>query len=469
MNTRRLLAAAVWGVLAAHVAAADEDAAATNAHARNVRQVEQQFETNRLRCAGNPDLLALPGLLADRRARRVQIMAEGTGMRADDPVEFFLIGFDSGHDYEALALSFAKPSAVHTALQFVGMQPGRPVAAEALQFHPKGERVAVTFARPGKPPIRAERLVVSSRTHGPLPCTGLVFTGSRLTDPPDGKGPRVYAADVSDPFSIASNYNEPGTVLDVPRQAPQGDVYRLQTPNPDFLFAKGDLIEVELRPELTNGAKRIADLSLNAAALPGTAGTNLQEVAFRLEGDAGRLTVTGGLNAVLAAFVSLNQQARDPFVSLRFDAGLPLGTLHDLCGLLATIDNEQGIRIEPPPEGQLYYKAFIPDETYRDREQRIAQPWELHLQSGIAGPTGTLIQIEQVWREDRVRPDLKMSRVSVAGPTDLRRELDARGPGLRVILAYAPPRMPFGQLMAFIKPALTTHPTVHVLLDESPP
>jgi hypothetical protein len=454
---------------AALLAAVAAPAAGGETHAderqRNRTAVEQAFREDLKRHAANPDMLVLRGLTANRKEKWVRLKAEATGIGGTEPVEFFLIGPGSGHDYEAIARSFAEPSAVHTALQFIGMAPGRPVEPDALRFHPKGERVKMTFARQTGAPIRAERLIFNSRAGGPLAETGLVFTGSRLTVPDKG-GKSEYAADVEDPNSVASNYNEPVSVLDVPRLAPQGDVYRLQSADAQCLFRKGEMLDVELRPEYADGRKRVADVCMAVAPAEGRAGTNLSQVAVSLEFAGGR-RVAGGLPDALKEFGLLAEGGRDPFVTLRFDPGLPLRTIKDLCTVLASIETERGIRLEPPLEGHLYYRAFLPNEDNRDRAKRMAQPWELQLRLSGDKVAGTLTQIEQVLRDDRALPDLKLAHFDVPTPRDLRGELDARGPGLRVILVFAPPLLRHGQLMDFIKPALPTHPTVYVFLDEA--
>jgi hypothetical protein len=65
------------------------------------------------------------------------------------------------------------------------------------------------------------------------------------------------------------------------------------------------------------------------------------------------------------------------------------------------------------------------------------------------------------------RPELKVTEYAVGSGADVRRKLDELGPGLRVILVYAPPTLTYGQLMGFVGPALSTHGTVHVYLDPS--
>ncbi|MCX7591456.1 MAG: YdjY domain-containing protein [Kiritimatiellae bacterium] len=438
----------------------------------NKAVVRREYDENLKKYNGNPDVLVLPGLVADRRTKQVHIVGEATGIGKDDPIEFFLIAEDSGRDYEALAFSFAKPSDIHKALEFVGLTPGRPVDYGKLHFWPKGERVFVTFKlrQKGAKEIRAESLVIDLRTGKPLPTKGLVFVGSILVETPDKPGTKVYAADAHEPKAIAANYNELTTVLDVPYQAPQSEVYRHQMANPEFLFPRGGLLDILMVPEYREGKKRVLDLHLYVESGTKKLPVSLGDLVFRLEGEnrnpGERLT----LNQLLETFVAFTEAGRDPFVVLSFADDLPVGVLRELCAILKTIDNESGIRIEAPPPGQLYYKAFSPNEEFRDREKRLTQPWELKLSTGDR-VSGILVQIDAIWPATDPQPTLKIREIPVPNAQSLRKELDARGPGLPVILVYAPPGLTHGQLMSFVGPVLSTHNTIHVFVEheQAPP
>jgi hypothetical protein len=343
------------------------------------------------------------------------------------------------------------------------------VNGSALQFWPKGERVVVTFTckDPRKPfgPIRAETLFMDSRTGAPLPATGLVFTGSRgASSPPAKTDETLYAADVEDPHSIAANYNEAVSVLDIPRQSPKGAAYDHLTVNPEYVLPKHALVTVTLEPQRKDGTNRVVDVTLTVKPGAGKA------PAFDLTvAGGGPRVANGSLNDVLREFAGLTGQGRDPFVTLAFDPALDLRTIRDTCTLLGSIETENGIRIEPPPAGQLYYKAFLPPEKFRDRANRLAQPWELHLARKDGALAVRLTQVQEIWKQDELRPELKVSHADVPTPERLQSEIAARGPGLPVILVFAPPDLTFGDVFRFVGPMLKTHGTVHVYLQEAVP
>lgn len=410
-----------------------------------------------------------PGVTADRVARRVVVAAEATGIGAREIAEFFLVTRESGHDYEAIAVSAARPSDIYKALEFIGLPPGRAVDRDAHCFWPKGERVTATFrALPegsGPGAVRAEELILDTQTGRTLPSAGLVFVGGpvRVIDPDSGK--RSFAVDVLSPGSIAANYNEPITVLDVPRWAPQGAVYSQQTVNPAYVFEKGRRLEIVLEPELGAGRRRVADVDLGLDMSGGA--VNGTRPVYTLRHDDVETRTTNATD-VLRAFSTMVDNDRDPFVALRVGDAVPLGTLREICRLLASIESDRGIRMEPPPAGNFYFKAFIPDPSLGARDTRLMQPWELRLAVNAAGALqAVMVRIDEEWRDDRPRPVLHPQPHPVADPAAARALLDADPEGLPVLLVYAPPTLTHGVLMSWLRPAVTTHPTVHVFLDDS--
>ena len=92
-------------------------------HEENKQEAVRAYESNRKKHAGDTNILVRPGLVADKKARRVEVMVERTALQPNAPCEFTVIDETSDHGYEALLISFAKPSEVHRALQFIGAEP----------------------------------------------------------------------------------------------------------------------------------------------------------------------------------------------------------------------------------------------------------------------------------------------------------------------------------------------------------
>ena len=429
-----------------------------------------------LKAHGNdPDLLVRPGLLANRKEQWVRIWSRSTTVRYADAIEFFLIPQDSGKDYEALAVAFAKPSDVHAALEFIGMKPGRPIDYGRHQYWPKGERVLMTFewdqppaedqkdAKPTLTRARAEDLILDVRNERPLPSTGFIFTGSYwFTSEETGK--RMYAADVMDSKSIASDFNDRSTVLDVPRQASKGAVYDTQRLNPAYRFAPGQPVLVTLEPEHKDGTKRVLDLKLQVSMPAGSAG-GAQAGKYTLTDADGKLAAGGHTFIhLLAAFGKLTDAGLDPYVTVDMDPAMPLRSVKQVFAVLQQLDTEKGIRLEAPPEGQLYYRAFFPDQEWRDRDKRLGKPWELHLVEKGRDVAGTLILPADEIDDNDGQGDLKFT---VATPAETAKVLrDKSGKFSQVVYIYAPGTMTRGQLMGFIGEFMKTHPAVYIFLPE---
>lgn len=437
--------------------------------------------------AGEEDVLRLPHLVANRVAKRIEIDAITTEVKESDILEFLLISRPSGHAYESLAVSEVKPGDVQKALKFIGMEPGHGVNPAKLQFWPKGERAVVSVilknAPEGTKPTRVERLVLNERTKAPIPDTGFVFIGSRMiperefsghpklgTREVKETGKMLFAADAREPNSIIANYNESDSIFDVPRVAVKSDVYRSQVANPDTMLPTNAPVTFIIEPEYKDGKKRVKDMTLLVTPAGSAA---LKDTVFTLANMADKKVVLdkSGLNSVLKTFTTLVEQGHDPFVTLQFADDLTVGTAHQICKLLSSIDTATGIRMDPPPAGHLYYRAFMPNEKLRERRNRVVQPWELHLTLADGKLTGKLVAIDQIWQENKLKPDLATKETVVADANalvaELKKDTEARkkakkSPRLAIILVFSPVTVTHAQLINFVGPAQKTHPIIHI-------
>ncbi len=433
------------------VPADDEDAI----RAANIAFVNQWHAANVAAAESAPHLHILPRVQVDMEARTVSFYAEATGIGARDPIEFFLIGEESGNAYEAVAVALAAPADIDKGIALLGLPKGRGANPAQMQFWPKGERVIMTFDG-----LRAESFLLDSRTGQPLPTRGLVYTSSQHGRTEDGEP--VIAAQVRPPFAIAANYNEPDAILDVPWQAPQTAVYQHQAHNPERLMKGGERILVVMTPEYADGRRRVQDLRLMLSqaedSRPGLAGAR-----FSLDNrTAGVILLeNAAIDRLTATFADLVTNGQDPFVEVHISDNVPLKTAREVATVLRTIDSENGIRIEPPPPGTLFYQAFTPNEAFRDRADRYMQPWELHLdQAGAA----VLTRIDEHWKRGEPKPDITTEDIPVAHAQALVAVLTTQNTDVRGIYVFAPPALTVGRMMEQLRPALSTHPHVHVYL-----
>lgn len=455
-------------LVAAGCAMADETNA-PSAFDLNRAKVRQQYEANRKAFAGNADVLVQPGVVADRKAKRVLVDVTTTGVEEKKPIEFLAIADNSGHGYESFLMSFAAPSAVHRALEFIGMKPGRPVNPAKFQFWPKGERViaSMTSAYDEAPDkaVRMERMLFDRATDKPLPELGYAFVGSVTVEPEKARDGNRYGADLFEPNALVSIYNEPSTVLDVPKRAVKGEVWEKQLVGKAGVFPADRLCRMVLEPEYKDGKTRVADAVLEISAPAGTTNVGPESIAFRLTRGSEKTSTNTTLKALVESVVALNTAGHDVHAEVKFGADMTIGAAKVAADVLAAMDTEKGIRVEAPPQGHVYYKAFLPDEKLRARENRMAQPWELFLRRSDAGVSGHLVKVTEKWDEKSVKPAFETEAFHVADGAALRKTVDEKGAGLGVLLVFASPSVRYGELMSFVAPMQATHGIVFVYTE----
>jgi hypothetical protein len=453
-------------------------------HEKNQQSAASAYQANMKKHANDTNILVLPGLVANKQKQRVEVMVESAALKEGAACEFTVVGESSQHTYEALLISFAQPSAVHQALKFIGQEPGEPVDPETLRFWARGECFQLSILRGNEPPIRLEKLFVDRRTGKTLPDAGFRFVGSRMVPALNDPGKKAYAADVYQPMAIVSLFNSTYSVLEVPYTADKGGVYQNTSINPEQKLTDEGLLTLVIEPLNKGDAKRAKDLVLEVqAAKPAAAAsvTGLQRLnylSFELKDAVTVLNQKPSLSSVMEALAALERKRNDYFLAVRFGAEIDLGSAPELAKILAIVDCERGVRIEPPPTGQLYYKAFMPDRDLLDRDARFYHPWELALSEKDGTVSGKLLRINSVYRNGATKSELEIAEVSVSSPQDLRKELEAEAERTKktktmakppVIMVFAPASLKYGQLIKFLELALPTHKTIHVYVDETIP
>jgi len=449
-------------------------------HDKNQQLAARAYEGNLKKYAHDHNILVLPGLVADKAMKRVEMMVERTAVGPNAPCEFTIIAETSDHAYEALLISFAKPSDVHRALQFIGTEPGESFDPGSLRFWAKGESFVLSIVKTNEPPLRLEELLVDQRTGKSLREEGFMFTGSRREPALNDPQQQVYAADEYQPKSIVSLFNSTYSVLEVPYSAPKEVVYQNTTVNPEHELPEGSLLTLLIEPVNKDDSKRVKDLVLHvqAGAIPtnqtATDVERLTSLSLQLKDSETVLNGKPTLISVIETLAALDRKKHDYYLTVRFGDSVDLGQAQALARILSSIDSEKGIRIDPPPAGQIYYRAFTPDQQLLDREARLYHPWELSLAENDGQIAGKLLLIDSVWKQGAAASELEITELPVSGPQNLRRELDAeieraKKAGKRAkapaILVFAPSNLQYGQLTKFLGSVLPTHKMVHVYLD----
>ena len=325
---------------------------------KQAAKVKKMDEANLKKYKGNKDVLVLPGLVANRKEKKVEVVVENTGLGANESAEYMVVYRDSSHGYEALLWSHAKPSDIHKALVFIGLREGAPADPSRMRFWARGERVnAWLAAEKGDDAVRLEELIFDKTKKKSLPKKGFIFTGSIQVPDPKNKGKKLYVADRYDPKSIIPSYNDPSSVMDIPWQASKGQFYRSHVINSDYVADAHDLQTLTLEPTLKDGKKRIRDLVLT---IP-DAKTFLLTDKITKKNLAPDKTIKSALEFCLG----LIKQGKDPYVMLKFGDEMKLAEVHDVAAGMAMLDQPRALRIEPPEKGRLYYRSFLTTPRWR--------------------------------------------------------------------------------------------------------
>ncbi|MFU8781010.1 MAG: hypothetical protein ACNA71_08305, partial [Kiritimatiellia bacterium] len=154
----------------------------------------------------------------------------------------------------------------------------------------------------------------------------------------------------------------------------------------------------------------------------------------------------------------------------------PVGGLGRLCRLLAVMETFNQVRIDPPQDGQLYYRAFVPAPQWRTPEGRPVQPWELHLDLAEDAVSAKLLLHERI--EPSEADDaggFRQITHNVGAPSELQtaliadavmREAQGRMQLPAVMLVFADAALDYGRLMEYVQPILETHGTVYIFAEE---
>jgi hypothetical protein len=149
------------------------------------------------------------GIVVDKDKRTVTIDAKIAPRKIDDPryKEIYPIEviacwpFPKGQKaHETVVTIDAKPSAVHKALEDLGLKAGKPVVGQ-VKKQAEGPEVAIYLAfkdpdgQEKKVPI--ERTLVDPKTNKKMPKVKWRFTGSVMKKADPNKDELVYAADLS--------------------------------------------------------------------------------------------------------------------------------------------------------------------------------------------------------------------------------------------------------------------------------
>lgn len=431
------------------------------------QQTQTELAARRQKYADNADVKLWPGIVADRQARSVEIDAYGTGLGPTDPIEFWVLT-QSDKTYEAYCVTPASPDDLRAAMAWIGMPEGRPVDFEKLWFWPRGERVDAAFivrraAAADPVTVPAHLVIHDDRRDGPMAAEGWVYTASQAQTF-DGEETLMATAT----GYVASTYNTPFSLFDVPHRAVQEVVYGSRTTAREHLLAFGQRVTVRLTPQLQRpGQSRIQDWALSIDAPKGTA-SKPQELTYRVsisvpdyvEAKGPSAIADADFDGLLERIRSAYQGGHDLFVTLRYADTAPVSALNQVLAMIATIAERDIIRVEPVPD-ELYYQAFLPQADWLDAEKRLVHPVEITLTDPATG-AGELTKLFDIYPEGQ-DAYIETHRFAFADSAALQKHIAAREEWeTDTIFLIVPDATPVAQIRTWYAPLHERFPTLFI-------
>ena len=434
---------------------AQEDGSAS---ASNRALAKSNYQKNIVKYKSNKDFLVLPGLVADKANHKITIDGEVTELASGEPSELYVIYDKSSHGYEALAYSFARPADIMKALEFLGMKPGQAIDSVNRVLWPKGERVLVSFVIDQKKSkeIPMKDFVIYKKT-GKNPPNRLsqVFTGSVMMDALDASNKKVLMADAMDPYGIATSYTESGSIMTTPDNVTKGRAYGTVTSGP-LLPPKGTPITLVLRPEYIDGKQRMQYYDLNVAT------NGLGIIVYNLKQNNKKFNSLT-LDDFLKQMINSVDSGHDPFVNVDFNKNLAIGTIKQVAGLIQEIESVKGIRVDEPNTDEPFFKTFLPNEQFRNRQKRYSQPCELWLSETNNMVSAEIIKPTATYLENQIEPRISIKKLSFENINEYKKILDENSDSeVKVLLIFAPKDMQYSKVYKYIKPIIKDYPTIYI-------
>ncbi len=371
------------------------------------------------------------GVVADRATKSVRFLAEATGIRAGDTVEFLAIGPLSDRAYESLLVTVASPAAIAAAFDAIGVPRG--IAADPLQARlwPYGEKVAVSV-KPWGTKVSAgsglSSLVkdVRAKDEGVVLESPVVWaSGAR-----DAAGLPVAATNI--PCAVFALYNHAPSLLQLDGMFDQTSTYgRFAAAS---ACAAGALFEVTAT---WDGRSRVKDVVLN-------------------------LTVTNAAQEM--ASLKTTAKDLDVHVRLAFDASVTVERAATLARAFDMLDGD-GLKMNGQAEGQFYFRAFLPDPAWRARPGRIFQPFEVHV---AADGSKSFVFCEEDWSGEGTDPVLKPKTMPFKDWRELPgliAQTGEQGAKVTVLFLFAPKTTPVTTLTPIL-PALGARVNTYYIFGE---
>ena len=279
--------------------------------------------------------------------------ATATGVEKGTPLEFMFAGGETDRDYETMFLLEGSVADFWRGIERCGIPRGKPADYAHCRLWPVGATLTMN------PPL--SDFVDSDMPEG-LTLGPLIYTGGTR----DAQGNADAATNM--PAAVFSLYSLAQSPLLFNGIYEQGVVYGAHT-------AKLSLKKGERRTFKLTWDEKTMPRSISVLFKPGNAKDGLTKI--RNASRQGELDV-----------------------DVSFADDMTVKEAGDVAHALATVDSVR-VKINGRGDGELFYRAFLPLTKWKDRRERLTQPFEITI-----GENEKVIYIEEDWSVDGNDPKL---------------------------------------------------------------
>ena len=351
------------------------------------------------------------GVVASASERSVRFLVEATGCAASSTVEFAAIGPLSDRAYESLFVTVASPAALAAAFDRAGVPRGRPADVSRARLWPEGEKVALSVRSWGSDTLAPTNLAAVLKDLRPEEGPALGIPAAWTAGARDASGAPVASTNI--PCAVFALYNHAPSLLQLDGLFDQSSTYgRFQAAR---TFRPGELFELTAT---WDGRTRVKDV-------------------------VARISATNAVETMKA----LQTTAKDHEVhaALAFDGTVSVAQAAQVAGAFALLDGPS-LRMNGAADGQFFFRAFLPETSWRQREGRIFQPFEVHV---AADGAKTFVFCEEDWSGEGVDPVLKPKATPFSDWAELPgliSKTGEQGEKVNVMFLFAPKSCPVSTL-----------------------
>ena len=330
----------------------------------------------------------------------VTFTATAVGMPTSAQIEFLFAGKDSDHDYETLFLTDADVGEIAKAFEKAGIPTGKPIDAASARLWPVGDELEMTPA--------FDTLI--KETFGE-PLVPISYTGGKR----DASG--IPDASTNMPLAVFALYSMPQSLIQFDDALDQSATYGRFRPAAEF----------------TKGERRA--------------------FTFKWKGKSLNKPVTpvfepGKLPEAFAALKKTAEEGPELDVTPAFSGELALSEAITAANALSVLDSRK-VKMNGYKEGELFFQAYLPKESWRDRTQRLCQPPEVHMK---ADGSCVVTEILEDWSgEGTLDPKLTIVEHPFKSDAEAAAKIGELSEKTQTVLVYAAPATQLNRIFALRK------------------